>query len=323
MPDGGAAPRGSDRLALTGRGVAMPVLFLDCLTGMVELWQRVLRPEDPPIKINIADGQPDGLPSLLDGFDICINDHTFFDADLLARCRNLRNIVFLGTGASSFIDLAAAKKCGIKVHTIKGYGDTSVAEHTIALAMSAARSVARMDRDVRAGRWRQIEGLQLYGKTLGVIGLGGVGREVARIALGLGMNVIAWNRSPVTTPGVPLGALEQVLAAADILCVTLALNEETRGFLDHTRLAMTKPGVILVNTARAAIVDAGALVALLRSGHIRHAAMDVFEQEPPAPDDPLLAMENVTVTAHAAFMTPEATMRMLRIAIDLAVAAGA
>jgi D-3-phosphoglycerate dehydrogenase len=114
-----------------------------------------------------------------------------------------------------------------------------------------------------------------------------------------------------------------VLAAADILCVTLALNDETRGFLNHARLAMTKPGVILVNTARAAIVDADALAALLGSGHIRHAAMDVFEQEPPALDDPLLAMENVTLTAHAAFMTQEATMRMLRTAIDLAIAAGA
>ena len=301
----------------------MPVLFLDCFTGMVGLWQRVLRPEDPPIKVNIAEGQPGGLPALLDGFDICIDDHTFFDAGLLAKCADLRHIVFLGTGAASFIDLAAAEKCGIKVHTIRGYGDTSVAEHTIALAMAAARDVARMDREVRAGQWRQIEGLQLHGKTLGIVGLGGIGPEVARIALGLGMQVLAWNRSPVAAPGVPLGALEQVLAAADILCVTLALNDETRGFLDRARLAMTKPGVILVNTARAAIIDADALTALLRSGHIRHAAIDVFAQEPPAADDPLLAMENVTLTAHAAFMTQEATMRMLRIAIDLAIAAGA
>jgi D-3-phosphoglycerate dehydrogenase len=114
-----------------------------------------------------------------------------------------------------------------------------------------------------------------------------------------------------------------VLTGADILCVTLALNDETRGFLNHARLAMTKPGVILVNTARAAIVDTDALMALLRSRHIRHAAIDVFALEPPAPDDPLLAMENVTLTAHAAFMTPEATVRMLRGAIDLAIAVGA
>ena len=301
----------------------MPILFLDCLNDMIGLWQRVLRPEDPPIRVNIADGQPHDVPALLDGCDICIIDHTFFNADLLARCAELRHIVFLGTGASSFIDLAAAASRNIKVHTIKGYGDTSVAEHTIALAMAAARNVTRMDREVRARRWRQIEGLQLYSKTLGIIGLGGIGREVARIALGLGMHVLAWNRSPIAEPAAPLVTLEQVLSAADVLCITLALNEQTRGLLNHARLALTKPGVILVNTARAAIVDTDALVALLRSGHVRHAAIDVFAQEPPTSDDPLLTLENVTLTAHAGFMTPEATMRMLRVAIDLAIAVDA
>jgi D-3-phosphoglycerate dehydrogenase len=186
----------------------MPTLFVDCLTDMTGLWQRVLRPEDPPIRVNIADGQPHDLPALLDGYDICINDHTFFNADMLGRCAALRHIVFLGTGASSFIDLAAAASGGIKVHTIKGYGDTSVAEHTIALALAAARNVARMDREVRAGRWRQIEGLQLHGKTLGIVGLGGIGREVARMALGLGMKVLACNRSPIAAPAAPLVALE-------------------------------------------------------------------------------------------------------------------
>ena len=301
----------------------MPILFLDCPDDMIGLWQRVSRSDDPPIHVNTANGQPHDVPALLGGYDICLNDHTYLNADLLGRCPALRHIVFLGTGASSVIDLAAAASRNIKVHTIKGYGDTSVAEHTIAITMSAARNVARMDREVRAGRWRQIEGLQLYGKTLGIIGLGGVGREVARIALGLGMQVLAWNRSPIAQPPAPLVALEELLRAADIVCVTLALNEQTRGFLNHARLRATRPGVILVNTARAAIVDSDALVALLRSGHIHHAALDVFAQEPPARDDPLLAMENVTLTAHAGFMTPEATMRLLRAAIDLAAATSA
>ncbi len=299
----------------------MPTLFLDCTNDMIGLWRRTLGPEDPDIPVNIIDGQPKDVPALLHGYDICINDHTFFDAELLARCAGLRHIVFLGTGASSFIDLAAAARHGIKVHTIKGYGDITVAEHTIALAMAAARGVARMDREVRAGGWRQIEGVQLNGKTLGVIGLGGIGREVARMASALGMRVLAWNRSPIAAPAAPLVQLESVLGEADILCVTLALNEHTRQFLDHAKLSLTKPGVILVNTARAAVIDQAALVALLRSGHIRHAAIDVFAQEPPAADDPLLGLDNVTLTAHAGFMTPEATMRMLRIAIDLARAA--
>ncbi len=108
--------------------------------------------------------------------------------------------MFLGTGASSYMDVPALKALGVTVHTIKGYGDRAVAEHTIALMFACARELARMDRGVRAGLWVPLEGMQLQGKTLGVIGLGGIGREVARIARGIGMEVIAWNRTPRPTP---------------------------------------------------------------------------------------------------------------------------
>ena len=300
----------------------MPAIFLDCPDDMAPLWQRVLKPTDPAVAVNYTAGQPPDVPGLLGAHDICIDDHTYFDADLLARCTKLRRIVFLGTGASSFIDVAAAERHGIAVDTIKGYGDTTVAEHTIALAMAAARDVARMDREVRAGLWRQLEGVQMLGKTFGIIGLGGIGRELARMAQGLGMKVLAWNRSPVPSPACPMGTLDEVLAQSDILCVALALNDHTRRFIDAEKLGRTKRGVVFVNTARADIVDNDALVALLRSGHIRHAAIDVFTKEPPLPDDPLLTAPNVTLTAHAGFMTPEATMTMLRKAMDLVIAGG-
>ena len=298
----------------------MAALFLDCTDDLAPLWAEVQRPGDPAVAVNMAQGQPADVTARLAGYDICIDDHTYFDAALLARCTGLRRIVFLGTGAGSFIDLDAAARCGIVVDTIKGYGDTTVAEHTIALALAAARDVARMDRDVRAGLWRQMPGIQLLGRTLGIIGLGGIGREVARMARGLGMNVLAWNRSPVEGAG---AALEEVLEGSDILCLTLALNDATSGFLSAERLARTKPGVILVNTARAALIDQAALAALLRSGHIRHAAIDVFEPEPPLQSDPLRGLENVTLTAHAGFMTPEATRTMLRRALDIVIAATA
>jgi D-3-phosphoglycerate dehydrogenase / 2-oxoglutarate reductase len=299
----------------------MSALFVDCTDDLKALWDRVLRPDDPPIRLNIAASQPEDVAALLAGCSVCIDDHTYFDDKLLGRCADLRRIVFLGTGASSFIDLAAAERRGIAVDTIKGYGDTAVAEHTIALVMAAARGVARMDSEIRAGAWRQVEGVQLLGKTLGIIGLGGIGRKVARIARGIGMEVVAWNRSAVPDAPVPMAALEEVLGQADILSINLALNDNTRGFLDRDKLARTKPGVILVNTARADLVDGDALVALLRGGPIRHAAIDVVSQEPPR-DDPLLTLPNVTLTAHSAFMTPEATMTMLRRAIDLVRAAG-
>ena len=299
----------------------MAAIFLDCTDDMAPLWEGVRQPGDPAVAVNMSPGQPADIPALLAGYDVCIDDHSYFDAATLSRCAGLKRIVFLGTGASSFIDIAAAERCGIAVETIKGYGDTTVAEHTVALAMAAARDVARMDREVRAGQWRQAAGVQLLGKTLGIIGLGGIGREVARMAGGLGMAVLAWNRTPIAGALAPGAALDDVLARSDILCLTLALNEATRGFLNADRLARTKPGVIFVNTARADLVDNAALVRLLASGHIRHAAIDVFSPEPPAPDDPLLSLPNVTLTAHAGFMTPEATMTMLRRALDLVIAA--
>ncbi len=297
----------------------MAAMFMDCTGDMLPLWHRIQRPGDPTIGLNMAPGQPTGVPALLDGYATAIVDHTYFDADLLGQCPSLKHLVFLGTGASSFIDLDAAARHGMAVHTIKGYGDTTVAEHTIALAMAAARDVARMDREVRAGGWRQVEGIQLRCRTLGIVGMGGIGKQVARLAQGIGMHVLAWNRTPLEPAPVPMAALEEVVARADVLCICLALNDATHGFIGADLLGKTKPGVVFVNTARAAIVDQAALVALLRSGHIRHAAIDVFTREPPDPADPLLALPNVTLTAHAGFMTPEASMTMLRRAVDLVI----
>ena len=203
------------------------------------------------------------------------------------------------------------------VHTIKGYGDTAVAEHTIALMFAAARDVARMDRDIRAGTWTPQEGMQLLGKTLGIIGLGGIGGEVARMGKGLGMEVIGWNRTPRADAPCPLVDIDTLLARADVVSLNLVLNDETRGFLDARRIARMKPGALLVNTARGALVDETALIDAVRSEHIRHAGLDVFHNEPLAADHPLAQLPNVTLTAHAAFRTLEASMTLLRRAIDI------
>jgi D-3-phosphoglycerate dehydrogenase len=141
---------------------------------------------------------------------------------------------------------------------------------------------------------------------------------MARIATGIGMKVIAYNRSPRALAPVPMLGIDELLQHADIVSLHLTLNDETRGFLDRAKLAKTKPGVIIVNTSRAAVIDGAALVELLRSGHIGHYATDVFLKEPPDPHDPLLALDNVTLTAHAGYNTPEAAMTMYRRAIDLA-----
>jgi D-3-phosphoglycerate dehydrogenase len=292
-------------------------IFIDCNDQLDDVFARVHRTDDPPIVLNTRPFKPEDLPLVLDGFDICLDDHSYMPTELVARCSSLKHIVFLGTGAASYMNVEELERLGVTVHTIKGYGDTAVAEHTVALMFACARDIARMDRGVRAGIWSPREGMQLQGKTLGVIGLGGIGREVARIARGIGMQVIGWNRTPRLEIGVPLADLDTLLANSDVVSLHLTLNDETRGFLNAARLALIKPGCILVNTARGALVDETALMDALTSGRIRHAGLDVFHQEPLRPDHPLAKLDNVTLTAHAAFRTLEASETLLRRAIDI------
>src|SRR5215472_2517462 len=305
------SPPGRERVG----GGPMKALFLDCNDQLAPVWQRVVRPDDPAIAVNRQAYSQAELPRVLKGYDICIDDHSYLPTELLDRCDALKHVIFLGTGPASYMSLSDLAARGIKVHTIRNYGDTAVAEHTIALMFAACREVARMDREVRAGTWVPHEGVQLLGKTLGVIGLGGIGSEVLRIGRAIGMEVIAWNRSP--RPGAPLVALEELLAQSDVISMNLTLNDETRGFLGAAEFARMKPGAIFVNTARAGLVDEGAFIAALKSGRIRHAGLDVFHVEPLALDNPLARMGNVTLSAHAAFRTLEASMTLLRRAIDI------
>jgi D-3-phosphoglycerate dehydrogenase len=277
----------------------------------------VHRPNDPPIVVNTHPFVSEDLPRLLDGYTVCLDDHSYMPTPLIAQCRSLRHIVFLGTGAASYMNVTELKELGVTVHTIKGYGDTAVAEHTVALMFAAARDLARMDRTLRAGTWKPLEGMQLQGKTLGLIGLGGIGREVARIARGIGMNVIVYNRTKLSDAPATLTDIDTLLATSDVVSLHLTLGDETRGFLGAERIARIKKGAILVNTARGALVDEQALLAALKNGQIAHAALDVYHAEPLAPDHPLTGMENVTLSAHAAFRTLEASMTLLRNAIDI------
>jgi D-3-phosphoglycerate dehydrogenase len=175
-----------------------------------------------------------------------------------------------------------------------------------------------MDRGMRAGHWLRTEGMQLTGKTLGLLGFGGIAAEVARIAGGGGMRVLAWNRTPKQAPGVEFVDLDTLLAQSHVLSLHLLLADETRGFLDAARLAKLRRGVLLVNTARGALVDEAAMIDALRSGQIGHAALDVFDHEPLPAGHPLTTLEQVTLSAHSGFCTPEASETLLRRALDIA-----
>jgi D-3-phosphoglycerate dehydrogenase / 2-oxoglutarate reductase len=295
--------------------IAVPkTLFIDSTPDIDAVWKRVHGPKDIPVTVNMGPVDEKDVPGKAAGYDTVINDATYFSAPTLEKCTDLKHIVFLGTGAASFVDIAAAQKLGIKVSTISGYGDTTVAEHAMGLVFAAARHIATMHGIVRGGAWRPMQGMELRGKTLGIVGLGGIGAEMARLGNGIGMKVLAYNRTakPGTVP------LDELLAKADIVSLHLGLNDQTRGFLNRERIARTRPGVIIINTARAGVVDEPALLAALRSGHVGHYATDVFGKEPPSPDEPLLKADNVTLTSHAGYNTPEAAMTMYRRAIDLA-----
>lgn len=295
----------------------MRASYVDCSPFMKAL----LDAEAPDRDIAVHLGNPVDLPDLLaraGDAAVVLNGHTVMDAAAMDGLPLLRRIVFLGTGAGSYIDMDAAALRGIAINTISGYGDRSVAEHAFALILNAARRVAEMDRMLRAGAWEPLEGIELAGRRLGIVGFGGIGRELATMAHGFGMVPMIWNRSGVPEEWRAYAAtLDAVLSQADVVSLHLALAPETRSFFNAERLATIQNGAILVNTARGGLIDEAALVVALREGRLRHAALDVFEAEPLPLGHPFFNCENITLTAHAGFKTEAASLNLIRKALTL------
>src|ERR1700710_1014499 len=172
-------------------------VFVDANESLAVIFERLAKPDDPQITIHRdPDITSDQYPSILDGAEIAIVDHTALPTEIARKCTGLKHVVFLGTGARSYMNPEELAALGIEVHLIRGYGDTAVAECAIALMWAGARGLSQMDRGIRGGKWVREEAMQLTGKTLGLGGFGGVGAEAARIALGSGMKLLAWNRTP-------------------------------------------------------------------------------------------------------------------------------
>jgi D-3-phosphoglycerate dehydrogenase len=295
----------------------MRAVFVDASDSLAVLVEQQRKAGDIDVIIHRdPDVTPEQLPGLLGDAAIAMIDHTYLPTEIARQCKGLKHVVFLGTGARSYMNPEELAELGIEVHLIRGYGDTAVAECAIALMWAAARDIAQMDSEMRAGNWLRIDGMQLTGKTLGLVGFGGIAAEVARIATGSGMKVVAWNRTPKTCPGVSFVGIDELLASSDIVSLHLLLNDETRAFLSRARIAQIKPGAILVNTARGAVVDEAAMIDALNTGHLRHAGLDVFDIEPLPADHPLTKIPNVTLSAHSAFRTPEASENLIHAALE-------
>jgi phosphoglycerate dehydrogenase-like enzyme len=242
-------------------------------------------------------------------------------AAVLEAASDLRVISRNGVGVDN-IDLAAADRLGIRVCTTPGANARGVAELALGLVFSLARAIPQSDRTVKAGAWERSKGIELAGRTLGVVGCGAIGRRVCELALGMGMQVAAHDpladASFAPGPAFTYAALEDVLARADVL--TLHCPAGGRPLLDAAALARMKPGAFIVNTARAALIDRAALLAALDEGRVAGAALDVFDEEPPV-GDPLAAHPRVIATPHVGGFTGESVDRAVTAAVDNMLAA--
>lgn len=233
----------------------------------------------------------------------------------MAACPTLRIVCKHGVGVSN-IDVAAATQRGIPVCVTPGANAQSVCEMTLALMLAAARRIPWMDAELRAGHWPRVQdGLELHGRTLGLIGLGAVGQRVAAVAMALGMPVAGFDPSvtalPTALDGVHLlPSVDAVIDAADVLSLHVPLNPATRGLMNAARIARMRRGAILINTARGEVVDEAALIAALRDGHLRAAGLDTMSVEPLPPGHPLLSLPNVVLTPHVGGSTPAALAAM-------------
>jgi len=262
-------------------------------------------------------GSEDALIARIRNAEIVLNirSSSQFTERVFASCPDLRLLSLWGTGTDN-VDLPAAARHGVVVTNTPGVSAPSIAEHALALMLAAARRIIHLDTQTRQGHWARGSMVQLSGKTLGIIGLGAIGRRFAAIGAGIGMRVIAWTIHPNPSLGIELVSLEQLLEDSDVVSLHLRLSDMTRGMIGRTQFNLMRPGAIFINTARGAIVDEQALIEALSNGRIAAAGLDVFETEPLPAGHPLTRLDNVVLTPHCAGITPEALEAGLELCVQ-------
>jgi len=228
--------------------------------------------------------------------------------EALRRLPKLKLIATCSIG-TDMIDLKTAKELGITVCNQPGRTAPLVAEHAIALMFATAKRAAYFTTELKAGRWTKMDMVYLRGKTLGVIGTGNIGREVAKLGVALGMKVIAWTYNPSPEReremGVKFVQMDELLRNSDVVSLNVRLSDQSRGMIGKRELAIMKKGSILINCGRGDLVQTGPLVDALNSGHLAGAGLDVFDQEPLPPNHPIFVCQQVVLTPHCADQTPE------------------
>jgi phosphoglycerate dehydrogenase-like enzyme len=273
--------------------------------------------------VDFHDGPPRDRAELIERVrpaDVVVLDYSALDAETLRACERLRLISFLGIGYRSYVDVDEATRRGIAVAYTPDYGATSVAEFALSMILALTRHIGPAFVSLSEGRWEpgRFQGMELHGKTLGIVGMGPIGTETTRLGAGLGMRLLGWTRRPSperARHGLAFVALDELFATSDVVTLHLAYTPETQGLISRALLERMKRQAWFVNTARARIVDNVALAEILRAGRIQGAALDVYDTEPPAADDVFRTLPNVLITPHIGYNTGEASANMLRIAI--------
>ncbi len=288
--------------------------------GPSDAYQNLLSRAEVVYYDSLPSGQDDALRRIADAeLIINIRSSVTFSEDLLKACPKMKILSMWGTG-TDHVDLGAAERLGITVTNTPGVSAYAMAEHTLALMLAVARNIPQIDAATKKGDWPRGFITQLHGKTLGIIGLGAIGRQTARIARGIGMKVIAWTMHPseklAKELGVELVELDDLYRTSDVVSLHLRLSPDTTGFLGAREFGLMKPTAIFINTARGAITDEKALVEVLEKKKIAAAGLDVFQTEPLPKDHPLMRLSNVVITPHSGGVTKEALEAGLQLSID-------
>lgn len=259
-------------------------------------------------------GTPEALEDAMDGCWAVVAGSEQYPADLLRRAASLRVIARPGVGVDA-VDVVAARELGIAVLTTPGANDESVADHTLALMLAQRRRIVEHDAATRAGRWRSAPpGRDLAGATVGIVGLGAIGRAVARRLAGFGCTILAVEPDPdpafCESFGIEVGTLDDVAPRLDILTVHLPANQATAGIISRRVLGLLPDGATVVNTSRGSVMDEVALADLIREGHLGGAALDVFADEPVRSDNPIAGLADIVMSPHVAAFSREAIQRM-------------
>jgi D-3-phosphoglycerate dehydrogenase len=278
---------------------------------------RAILAASPQMHVEYQPGmKPDDIKKAIGGYDaLIVRSGTRATADIIEAGRNLKVIGRAGIGVDN-IDVEAASKRGIVVMNTPGGNNVTTAEHAITLLLAMARNIPQAVSSLRGGKWERnkFTGVEVFGKTLGVVGVGNIGSVVADRAQGLKMKVVAYDpfltAEAAARAGIELVPLDELLARSDFISVHTPLTAETRGLIGREAFAKMKKGVRIVNCARGGIVDEAALAEAIRDGRVAGAALDVFVEEPPAKNNPLLALDAVVVTPHLGASTDEAQINV-------------